>query len=201
MIPWSMGPRMMTARSGSSRNPIDISFRPLVSIGWIRSPRAMGRPDGADQVGDRRAVDVGIHQADRGTVGTQAEGDGGGHRRLADAPFSRADGDHVLDAGDVAGLGDPLAADLGPHGDVQLPLAGQPVLQGRADVAFDLRLERAGRSRQVHRQRHGAVADPDILDHPQIDQIAAEVRVLDPLEGVEHIPLGERRIGLAEHRA
>ena len=44
MMPWSIGPRMMTAFSGSSRKPIDISFRPLVSIGWMRSPRAMGRP-------------------------------------------------------------------------------------------------------------------------------------------------------------
>ena len=44
MIPWSIGPRMMTARSGSRRNPIDISLRPLASIGMIRSPTAIGRP-------------------------------------------------------------------------------------------------------------------------------------------------------------
>ena len=42
---------------------------------------------GADQVGDRRAVDVGVHQPDAGSVGTQAIGDGRGHRRLADPPF------------------------------------------------------------------------------------------------------------------
>ena len=62
------------------------------------------------------------------------------------------------------------------------PLAGQPALQGRADVALDLRLERAGGRRQVDRQRDGAVADPDVLDHPQVDQVAAEVGVLDPFK-------------------
>ena len=44
MMPWSIGPRMMTARSGSSKKPIDISLRPPVSIGWMRSPMAIGRP-------------------------------------------------------------------------------------------------------------------------------------------------------------
>ncbi len=51
MIPWSIGPRMITARSGSSRKPIDISFRPSVSIGWIRSPRAIGRPEAPTRCG------------------------------------------------------------------------------------------------------------------------------------------------------
>ena len=79
------------------------------------------------------------------------------------------------------------------------PVAGQPALERGAHVALDLGLERAGGRRQVDRQGHGAVADLDVLDHAQVDQVATEVGVLDPLQGVEHIPFGERRISLAEH--
>ena len=56
--------------------------------------------------------------------------------------------------------------------------------QGGADVALDLGLERAGGGGQVDRQRHRAVADPDVLDHAQVDEVAAEVGVLDPLAGL-----------------
>ena len=60
------------------------------------------RPAGStDQVGDRGAVDVGIHQPDGGAIRLQSIGDGGGHGRFADAALSRADRDHVLDAGDI----------------------------------------------------------------------------------------------------
>ena len=44
MMPCSIGPRMTTLCSGSSKKPIDINLKPPVSIGWMRSPRAMGRP-------------------------------------------------------------------------------------------------------------------------------------------------------------
>ena len=60
------------------------------------------------------------------------------------------------------------------------PFAGQAALERAAHVSLDLRLERTGGGCQVDRQRHGAVADLDILDHPQIDQVAADVGVLDP---------------------
>ena len=37
--------------------------------------------------------------------------------------FARADGDHVLDAGDVAGLGDSFAANLGGHRDMEASIS------------------------------------------------------------------------------
>ena len=65
-----------------------------------------------------------------------------------------------------------------------------------ADVALDLGLERAGGGGQVDGQRHRAVADPDVLDHPQVDQVAVEVGILDPFQGIEHVRLGEGRVVL-----
>ena len=77
-----------------------------------------GPAAGSYQVGDRRAVDVGIHQADARSVRTQAIGDCRGHGRFADTPFARTDGNHVLNAGDVTGFGDAFAANLGAHRDM-----------------------------------------------------------------------------------
>ena len=109
---------MITARLGLEQ---EAHRHQLEAVGLDRlDPLAPGhRPArGADQVGDRRAVDVGVHQADLRAVGLEAVGDRRGHRRLAHAPLARADRDHVLDARDVALLGDPLAPDLGPHRDL-----------------------------------------------------------------------------------
>ncbi len=102
--------------------------------------------------------------------------------------------------GDITRLGDPLASHFGGHLDVHDPLAGQPAHERLADVALDLGLEWAGGRRQVDGQRYGAVADLDILDHAQVDQVATEVRVLDSFQCVEHVPFGEGRVGLAEHQ-
>ena len=101
--------------------------------------------------------------------------------------------------GDIAGLDDSLASDLGPHRDVHGPLAGEPALERGPHFALDLRLHRAGGRGQVDHQRDRPGADLDVLDHAQVDQVTSEVRVLDPFQGVEHIPFSERRIGLAEH--
>ena len=63
-------------------------------------------------------------------------------------------------------------------------LRPEPGRQGLADVGLDLRLERAGGRGQVDRQRDAAVADPDVLDHAEVDEVAVQVGVLDPLEGL-----------------
>ena len=102
-------------------------------------------PLGADQVGDRRPVDVGVHQADLRAVGLQAVGDRGGHGRLADAPFARANGDDVLDARDVPLLGNPLAPDVGSHVDGVSQLGPESCIESLADVPLDLGLERGRR--------------------------------------------------------
>ena len=152
-------------------------------------PLAAGHraPRGADQVGDRGPVDVGIHQADGRAVGLETVGDGRRQGRLAHAPLARADGDHVLDVGDVALLGDPLAPDLGTHGDLEGPVGAQATGQGGADVALDLGLERAGGGGQVDRQANRVLADLNVPDHAQVHQVAMEVGILHPLQGIDHV--------------
>ena len=76
----------------------------------------------------------------------------------------------------------PLPRTSAPMVILKVQSPGKPALQSGADVALDLGLERAGGRRQVDRQRHRAVADLDVLDHAQVDQVAAEVRVLDPFK-------------------
>jgi hypothetical protein len=56
-----------------------------------------------------------------------------------------------------------------------------------AAVGLDFGLERAGRRRQDQREAHPAVVDRHVLDHPERDQVAMEVGVLDGAQGLQDV--------------
>ena len=73
-----------------------------------------------------------------------------------------------------------------------------PAGEGLADLLLDLGLQGAGGRREVDGQEDRAVDDAHVLDHVQVDEVAADLGVLDPLQGVEDVSLGQGL--LAEHR-
>ena len=75
---WTIGPRQMTAPPRSTKKPIDITFMPWWIAGTILLPvldlaGTLGR---AHHLRDRRAVDVGVEDADRGALARAAPAPG-----------------------------------------------------------------------------------------------------------------------------
>ena len=113
-------------------------------------------------------------------------------RALADPTLARADGDHVLDVGqELLRLARGRAADHRTPGERDVGHADRR--QRRPGVALDLVLERAGRCRQLDRERRRRPLDHDVLDHLEGDDVLAELRLLDLAERVEDGAFGERR--------
>ena len=73
-----------------------------------------------------------------------------------------------------------------------LDLARADVGQDRAGVALDLVLERAGRRRELDRERDGGAVDDDRLDHLEGDDVAPELGLLDGAQCLEDGAFGDR---------
>src|SRR6476620_5125474 len=63
----------------------------------------------------------------------------------------------------------------------------------RPGGALDLVLQRAGRRRQLDRERHAGPVDRDRLDHVEGDDVAPELGFLNLAQSVEDRRFGERR--------
>ena len=113
----------------------------------------------------RRAIDIGVEQADARALLCQRHGQVHRHCRFADAAFAGRHRDHMADAGD-GGLIQHAAAR--PHLAMEtrsrhaLSARGDP-LQRSLALILDLILQRAGRRRQLDREAHAIArrsADP-----------------------------------------
>ena len=172
-----------------------MTFTPKFSRGSRTSPSIWGRPDTPIIRGDRRAVDVAIHQAD--PVGPsllgQGPGEGAGQvdreSGFADPALAAGDGDDVLHLAD-AGVGGKLdGRGRGARGgaplrdgdrDGDLGLPGAQGRQGGLDIGVEL-LRDLGVGRG-HRQADGDLAlgrDLDALEEAEGDDVSAEARVAD----------------------
>ena len=139
---------------------------------------------------DVRARDVAVEQADAGARLGEGHGEVDADRALADAALAGRDGDDVLDArNELLRLARLRAADHGAPRD--LDLLDADAGQHGAGVALDLVLERAGRRRQLDRERDGVAVDDDRLDHVERDDVAPELGLLDGAQGLEHGPFGD----------
>jgi hypothetical protein len=122
----------------------------------------------------------------------ESDGEVDAHRALADAALARGDRDDVLDAGHellcLARLG---TTDHRAPRDVDALYADRG--KGGLDVRLDLVLERAGRRRQLDRERDARTVDGDILDHVEGHDVAPELGLLDVAQRVEDRALGDRR--------
>jgi hypothetical protein len=143
------------------------------------------------------AVDVGVDDADLEALLGHRQGEVDGDRRLADAALAAGDREHLgeragLGEGDLA-LGLPAAEDLleagallgGHHaqGQVHVGDAGDAA-ERPGDVTGDRLLERAPRHREQHGQVHDpAVVDVDRVDHAELGDRALDLGVVDGRQG------------------
>jgi len=136
--------------------------------------------------GDRRPVEIGVEQADRGTLLRQCDREVERDGALAHAALPRAHQHHVLDLREQA-VRLPLGpADLRAKAELDLRHPGDRS-QGGFHVGADAVAQRAGRCGEVHLQRNPAALDPHILDHVQGDEVAVEFRILDPGQRLHHL--------------
>ena len=84
--------------------------------GSIPSPASVSGPRHAEELGDRRASDVGVQDPDLLAPSLQFRREEGGHRGLSDAPLATADRDDVPDLSLVHPLQDPAGASAGRDG-------------------------------------------------------------------------------------
>ena len=87
------------------------------------------------------------------------------------------------------GLDRVRPADHRPPGDVDR--LGPDRDEGLPGVVLDLVLERAGRRRELDRQRHRRLADHDVLDHAEGDDVLAQLGFLDGAERVVDRAFGQ----------
>ena len=127
----------------------------------------------------RRAVDVGVEQADRRAVLPQRQREVGRDRRLADAALARGDRDDVLHARQ------PIAARLAEllraprRVDVELDLAGAGRLGAASRTAFSSSSRvRMRRRRQLQLDARLVAVAEQLLDVAERDDVLAEQRVL-----------------------
>ena len=126
-----------------------------------------------------RPVDVGIENADAGTLGTQGQGQVGGDRRLADAALARGYRNHVADVRhrrqaflhpmrtDAAGNRNRRRLDRGIGFKRRLDLGGQRRLPGQGRIA----------KLDIH--RYASIGDTDATQGRSGNQILPRVRIID----------------------
>ena len=192
---------MSAVSSSSTSSPIDtIRSRPSptgTSLGAILPlPSAVFAPASrpfTPSMRDREAPDVGVEDADGEAARRERGREVRGDRRLADAALAAADRDHAGRRRHLGGgrrlrraqarlLHQRRALLLGHLVvlDPDLADAGQPGDLG-AHVGADLAPERAGRGREGDLDHDVAVrVDPDVVDHPQIDDRGPQLGVEDP---------------------
>jgi len=135
--------RMITARSGSRRKPIDIRRGRGPSIGSMRSTRAMGRTRRPTRWWDRGTVES-------ASIRKTAEPGIEGSRRMArpgrlPSPIARAERDHVLDAWDVPLSMTPCPGH-GNNGHVEVPSSPSRRKGGRESALDWASWDRRGES-------------------------------------------------------
>ena len=137
------------------------------------------------------AVDVGVDDPDRQALGGHRRGQVRRDRRLADAAL--AGGDRV-DPGQRAGLGERDLLLAAPPSFARISLRCSSLITSRSTVTDvtpstastarghppgDLVAHRASGDRQVDVDVDRAAVDPDVLDHPELGDGAADLGVLD----------------------
>src|SRR5579859_1838318 len=155
-------------------------------------------PAGAGDVGaagthherDVRSGDVGVEQANPGTIAGQADREVDGDRGLADASLARCHRDRVLHAWDEIGRR-PAERALHVARPVDLHRFGAQALEAGDDLVLDLGLQRAGRRRELDGERHVRPGDLDVLHHAQRDEVTPDLRVLDLSQGSHDVLVGE----------
>jgi len=145
----------------------------------------------AQQGRDRGPVHVRVHDPDARTGLGQRDGEVGRHRRLADATFAAGDRDDVFDGGDQLLL---HLAGRRPHAGRHADLHGRDAGQG-GDRALRLLLHLlahgAGRGGELDAESDRAVHDPHVLDEPERDDVAPQVRVANDAQRVEDLAFGD----------
>ena len=175
-----IGPRQTTGVPFGSRNPMETSWTPCFSTGRSPSlfPRLVaGRK--AEHGGQIRPRDVGVHEAHLRPAGGEGDGEVGGDRRFADASLVRGHGDDVAHAVDrLLAFARVTRTYLGTPVERDRLDAGEG-LERRADILLDDVLEGAGGRRELDLEADGATFDGQLLDHPEGDDVAMELRIVD----------------------
>jgi len=145
-------------------------------VAGVDLPGALGV---AHHLRDRRAVDVGVHDADRGSLSRQRRRQVGADGRLADAALAGRHRDDVLHAGQAGVVGAVRApAHLGGELHVHPGDPGEPAHRFFHPTNDDL-LRRAGRGGQLDGDLRAITGQLDAGDHAGADQVGLERRVLN----------------------
>ena len=139
----------------------------------------------AEHARHRRTVDVGVEQSDTRPLRAQRDREIDRHRRLADAALARPDRQNVLDPrdGTLARLASEGRLHVGGHAHIHGGDPGQTSDQVACHRAEPV-AHRTGRRGQLKRECDSPlIADGEVLDHAQADDVAMEVRVLDRTQG------------------
>ena len=145
----------------------------------------------AEHARNRVAVDVGVHDAHLEASRAQGEREVDRQRRLADATLAGGDGDdaRALLDGDRAFAVAVAAVQPGAQRGALLLVHVREADGDRADarhgadvrphLRLDVRLERAPRHREPHRDVHVGAVDVDRVDHAELDHVAPQLGIDD----------------------
>lgn len=134
----------------------------------------------AEHGGHGGPVDIAIHESDGGAMSGKSDGDIDGDGGFSDAALSGADSDDIFDLREDLLL---ILRRAGGGGEFDVNALGADAFEGLLDVVFDGGFHGAGGGCEFDAEIDGVIADFDVFDHIEGDQVFVEVGVIYGSEG------------------